>query len=627
MHVGPIVAGAKAMAAVVNDTTTTILPFNDAVKHTSTVASAASDAIDEATSSIKGYVAAAVGAASVTAMLANSVREYAAAQTEADTVAANGVDSLGRANEVTTLAESWGELTAAVSRANTIIGGAFAATANLGGALNMVKNVVVNLTGILATLAGWMGSLFNFFANGPPVFLAFAVAVKAVAVALGILAQIIITRAIVGMITYMVLGTAMTPMQLAWAAASYVAATATTVLSGAVWLLNAALAVLAAIGAPIWVVIAAAIAAVVVVAAALYALYQLLAASDPAADKEAQMKAMGEKTREATKSVHELSDALEKKIRQFNMTDKEKELEDYNDKLQETRNLWGDAVANELLDQQSKLIDQLDALEAAKKAQEAADEQRKDRNKALMDIDNEWYSRNLTDIEKKVLALRKVGANIEQIKIATEQLQQIEAQKKSDEDKKSIAQSIAEIEKEAAEFGMSALEKRIAAAQAIGSQEADILRIKKAGQEIEAREAGKKKADEVAKRVTEHAKEAAKLKETVEGPLGAYKKKLEDIKRLREVGAISGDIAMRAEAAAQKDLMDATKSSGGSLESPKALLKGSAEAELATNRAGTPIEKLTALQKQQLSEAEKARRQLEEINKKTQEAQDALVGI
>lgn len=628
MHVGPIVAGAKAMAAVVNDTTTTILPFNDAVKHTSTVANAASDAIDEATSSIKGYVAAAVGAASVTAMLANSVREYAATQTEADTVAVNGVDALGRANEVTTLAESWGQLTAAVSRANTIIGGAFAATANLGGAMNVLKNIVVNLTGILATLAGWLGSIFNFFANGPPILAAFAVAIKAVAVALGVLAQILITRAIVGMITYMVLGTAMTPMQLAWAAASYVASTATTILAGAVWLLNVALGVLAAIGAPIWITIGLAIAAVVVVAAALYALYQLLAGSDPVADKEAQMKALGEKTREAVKSAHDLSEALEKKIRQFSMTDKEKEMEDYNEKLQEVRNLWGDTVANELLDAHGKLIDQLDALEAAKKAQEAADEQRKERSKALMDIDNEWYARNLSDIEKKALALKKLGATIEEVARATEQMQQIEDQKKADEDRKTLAQQIADIEKQAAEFGKTDLEKRLAAAQALGASEAEILRIKKAGQEIEAREAGKKKADEVAKRVTEHAKEAAKMKEMVDGPMGAYKKKLEDIERLRKVGAISADVATRAEAAARKDLMDSMKDSSVKLDSsPKALLKGSAEAELATNRAGTPIEKLTALQKQQLSEAEKARRQLEEINKKTQEDIDWLVGI
>ncbi len=628
MSVGPIVVGAKALADTINSTQAAVLPFNDAVAATSSVTNAAASNIDEATSSVKGYVAAAIGAASVTAMLANAVKDYAAAQTTADTVSANGIDALGRANEVTTLAESWSHLSTAVTHANEVVGGAFAATANLGGALDVLTNVVNNLTGILATMAGWIGSIFNFFANGPPIFLAVAAAVKIVAAAIAILAQIIITRAIVGMITYLALGVAMTPMQLAWAVASYVAATGVSVLSGAVWLLNAALAVLAAIGAPVWLVIAAAIAAVVVVAAALYALYQLLAASDPAADKEAQMRAMGEKTREATKSVHDLSDALEKKIRQFSMTDKEKELENYNDKLQETRNLWGDTVANELLDAQGRMIDQLDALEAKKKAQKAADEQQKERNKALMDIDNEWYARNLSDIEKKALALKKLGANIEEVARATEQMQQTEAKKKSDEDRKTLAQQIADIEKQAAETGLSETEKRLRAAQKLNADTEQLNRIRAAGAKIESADASKKKSDEIAKRVEEHAKEAAKIKETADGPLGAYKKKLEDIERLRKVGAIGADVATRAESAASKEFKDSLSSgSNFKIDSPQALLKGSAEADLATNRAGTPIEKLTEVQKKQLVEVERSRRQLEEINKKTSEAQEFLVSI
>lgn len=626
MYTAPVVKGCAEAAQAVASLAGTLYPLDEALTATNNAAEKTVTGLQKLNTAFTGYFMAAVGAASATAILVKSLQAYEAAQDEANNVGMQGRDSMGRANEIETIADAWDRFTTALDKVIVKVGETIARSSGLTAAINTMTAIVQNtafvfngIATVLGTVLGWMQSL-------GPVTVALAVAAKLVAVAIGVALHVAITRAIVGLITYLALGTAMTPMQLAWAAASMVSTVATSALTVAVWMLNAALGVLMSIGLPFWAAMAALLAVVVVAALALYAAWSYFSSPDELEQKNAELEKMGEKIKEVMGPAHDAMESLNKKIEQFGMSDMAKEAADFKEKLEGIRDIYGDTVADELLAEYEQRLAKLDALEKKEKAVKEEKEKQANVTKALRDIDNEWYARNLTDIEKKVLALRKVGANLEQIKIATEQLQEIEAQKKADDNKKKLAESIADIEKQAAEYGMTETEKRIAAAKALGAQEADILRIKKAGAEIEAREAGKKKADEVAKRVEQHTKEAQKMKELVEGPLGAYKKRMAEITELRKVGQISSDVANKAEALAAKELKEGLAKEGKvTAESPKALLKGSAEAELANDRAKAPIEKLTDIQKQALAEAKRMKQALDDINRKTDKAQAELV--
>ncbi len=623
LNAAPLIAGAKAVANTMSDTSSAILPFNDSLAVTSKMADGVSDSIDEATSSIKGYVAAAVGAASVTAMMANAVREFAVAQDEATNAFTLGEDAIGRLNPPETLMLAWDRLGAAVNNANVIVGGTFASWAHLDDALKTLTNIVNNVGFWFSYLAAAAGAAFNFIANGPPIFMALAGALKIVAVALTIFVQLLFTRMLVGMVTYILLGKSYTVVTLAIAAAKFIAANATAIFTAAVWACNAALGVLAMLGAPIWLAIGIVIAGVLLVAIALYQIWQALAGADPAADKAARMEELRTMTQEATKGIDQMRDALDKAIRQDGMSDKEKELEAFAEELTHVRDLYGEVVAAELLAEHSANLDK----RAAQKAHTEELKNQKKVTEALAEVDNAWYDRNLSDIEKKVLALRKLGANTEQLAVATKQLQDIEDKKKGDEERKTLAESIRDIEKEAAEAGLTATEKRVLAAKALHAEESDIARIRAAGAKIEANEQHKKKVDELAKAVDARQKEAKAINEAAEGPLDKFKRKMADIERLRKAGTLTSAQAAKAASAVEKDLKEDFKKDGKDFDSPKALLKGTAEAALAEDRFKNPVDKLTDIQRQALAEAKRMRAGIDALNSQKEKETQYLVDM
>jgi hypothetical protein len=317
-----------------------------------------------------------------------------------------------------------------------------------------------------------------------------------------------------------------------------------------------------------------------------------------------------------------MRDALDKRIAQSGMSEQQKQIDDYSKSLDALRAKIGADQPNEMVAEFAKDLAKLNAQEAALKRQA-------DLAKSLRDIDNDWYARNLTDIEKKILALRKLGATTEQVALAAQQLAEIEKQQKADDERKELADSILEIEKQAAAAGLSDTEKRVQAARALHATEQEIARIRAAGAKIEANERDKKAAEARAKAVDDRKREADAIKKSAEGPLETFKRKMADIQRLsafKSANFTSADAAAAA-AAAEKELRESFKTKGGDIDSPKALLKGTAEAALAEDRAKNPVEKLTDIQRQALAEAKRARAALEAMNAKSDRELENLINM
>lgn len=162
-----------------------------------------------------------------------------------------------------------------------------------------------------------------------------------------------------------------------------------------------------------------------------------------------------------------------------------------------------------------------------------------------------------------------------------------------------IEEQIADIEKESAQAAMTKGQRMLDDLRRLGATEEDLAAGQEAANKLDATEAARKNAED-AKKLAEEAKR------TVDNisPFDKYKKQVEDITRLSNVGALKPRDAERALNAAGAGLL---KSLSGKeafkIESPKALLKGTADAELAADRAKTPIERLTEVEKQQLKEA------------------------
>ncbi|HEY1600625.1 MAG TPA: hypothetical protein VGG64_13540 [Pirellulales bacterium] len=137
------------------------------------------------------------------------------------------------------LAESLKTVRDATSEASAAFGASFASWANLRTVAENVANAVRHLTPAFSAAGAILGVFFRPFAAFLPIVAGVSVILKSLSVVIGIALHIALTRIIVQMITYRVLGTAMTPLTLAWAVAK-------KVLAGAMWVANAALAALRA---------------------------------------------------------------------------------------------------------------------------------------------------------------------------------------------------------------------------------------------------------------------------------------------------------------------------------------------------------------------------------------------
>lgn len=164
-----------------------------------------------------------------------------------------------------------------------------------------------------------------------------------------------------------------------------------------------------------------------------------------------------------------------------------------------------------------------------------------------------------------------------------------------------ITEEIAAIEKEGAQAGLTKGQRMLDDLERLGATQQQIAAAKIDADKLDAIETQKKNAED-AKRVVEESKRL------VDGisPFDKYKKQAADISRLLAVGALKPADAERAAKAAGLGLIKTLHGQEAfKVENPKALLKGSADAELAADKMKTPFEKFTEVQQQQLAECRK----------------------
>lgn len=269
--------------------------------------------------------------------------------------------------------------------------------------------------------------------------------------------------------------------------------------------------------------------------------------------------------------------------------------------------------------------------EAAKKANASIE-------KDLMSMEAKLAGMGLSSIEKQIVMLDVIkGANPEQLKRARSVLEETEQRERQAE----VMKQIAALEKRAEQSGMSPLEKTLSDLADSGAKPEQLEGIKAKLQAAQAEEEAKKRVLDMEqvqanlarqreamwlRERNQNAQNAESLRRSLMTPAEQYEKKMQDIENLRKVNAIDAQTAERAGLAAMADFQKTlTSGTGRDTAGPKLLAKGSYEDEIAKNRQQNPIEALTAIEKQQLEQAQRMLDELRKVSENTGKALDELV--
>lgn len=566
---------------------------NQKLTETASRAAHAGWAFDKASKSARNYYRAigqgAIGGVSlVRAITAGAKRE----QADADRARKSGGEAPA------TLIESWRKLGQVVNDAFAAFGSAFNKAAGLTDFIQRFAGTIQKLTPLLQLTGYLAGGVAGFFLRVADAVIPVIVAIEAFTGVLRLLLPLLTAWAvnriifwITGFNTRIILTTVLT---WAWTAATTAAA--------------AAMAVLRAISGPVWILIGVLVTAAV---AALYAFWNVLKMivapfqwlwSSLTGTKvkidTAQVADAADEFETARENAQRLQEQLSQQVRQFGWSEQKKQLADYIAELKKNGDITADEREARIADfqQQQQTLEVLKKMSAeAKRRQEAA--------KTLADMQAEIDQMGMSEAEKRLDDLRRSGTMNEQELNQARQLLYIQERKaKWMDEQKRKAEEAADLQRKAAEAAEQAAEK---AAKA----EADRLEKTRRWKE-------------------ELARQGQALKDSVATPLEEYRKRMAEIGRLLALGAANPVDAMRAADAAGQTLEDALGGVASAVaESPKALLKGTAEAALAENRAKNPIERLTDVQKKQLEEARKAKAALDTINATLKAGKDFIANF
>jgi hypothetical protein len=314
------------------------------------------------------------------------------------------------------------------------------------------------------------------------------------------------------------------------------------------------------------------------------------------------------KFKEQIEDIDKIIETASERVRQFGWSEQQKEL----DKLQKRLAQEGpDAAAGKLgllpheaAQRQIELQD-LHAKEAAlKKQADLAEKLAKLRERAL--------DAARSESQQAIAELRAMGASAEQLAQAQAYVSAQEQATKTLADREQLVKMLADLERTASQARMSEAEKRIDAAKRLGATEQDLARIRAAQAKIDAAAsraqslAARKAADDRLKG------EASRIKDSLLTPLESYQKKMQEIARLRDVGALNDQFAQRAADAADAELRQSLRADRRSETANPQFVgsRGSYQAGLLEDRLRTQ-DTQTDLQRQQLAEAQKSRTALD----------------
>lgn len=628
---------AAATISTTRQVVNALTPADNALKTTASIVDKATVSFQRINGAAAGYLRTMLGIGAGGATVARAIRAFSDQQQFERKIGAIGPD-------VIILVDAWDRLTSAVNKAFVAFGRGLNETGNLTQTLTMLISAVENLAGAMLFAGRIAGYVWNFLFNFPPTFLFLAGAIKVATIALTIYAHILITRAVVGTLTYILLGQRMSVIQLLIASRFYIMTAATYAWTFALAGARLAMSALIAIGTPAWVALSIVIGAVVGVTLALVYAWNRLVGSNVQLSPR-PMQELGDAAADAASEVSRMNDELLSAIRNLRFGQAQRELMDFENSI---RNV-GDFVMvmaasfSELsfATQQLGISDPMEDLVGVaqilreleigrfKTLQDQRTELQKqaDVAKTLSDLSKEYRQAGMTDTQKRLDDLAAQGASASQLEDAAQTLAALEKINQTQADRVELARTIADIENEASLAGLSDMEKRLELARRLGATEEEIARIRAAQAAIDdasRMEEERRKQEQYFKDLESRGKS---LTESLRTPFEELQAKLQDVERLRLVGAISDQTARRATEAANAEFRQSLGRSSFEAASPQALLKGSAEASLAANRATNPIENLTKIQREQLAEAKKMTNRLDGVLTELQDADVSVVNF
>jgi hypothetical protein len=454
---------------------------------------AASRAYGAANQAAGGYLKTLLGlgsAAAATRSAMGGVKSFAAAG------AGDRVDP-GTAMK---LAQAFKDVRDAVDKLWLSFGRAFARWGDLAGATETLRSVVQRLTPVFEVLGAVAGIAFRVFVLFAPVVIALAVAMKLLSGVLGIIVHVLFVRWITQLATTLILGTAMTPIALAVAAAKLVWA-------AAMWAVTAAFSAFGLVALPVLLPIITAIGLIVGVGYGLYKLWSWFSNAPKATDRAEEMRQIARATEEATKGVGEYIDRLREANATAGMSEQQKQMREFGkmlDEAQEKVEAAGGIFDRSAYEQQLKT--QLDIAEAIKRQ---ADEQER---------------------------VRKI----------------------EDERRQAGQELVASAQRALDIYGMTANEVAIYDARAKEVLESDLASAMALHAKLDALEEEKRKREEIAKIARDaaeaQAREAKAVIDSVKTPVEQIQERLDKLQALRQAGAISEEIYGRALAAEEQKL-------------------------------------------------------------------------
>lgn len=271
--------------------------------------------------------------------------------------------------------------------------------------------------------------------------------------------------------------------------------------------------------------------------------------------------------------------------------------------------------------------------ESLKEAREAINEVSVDARRAGMDE----YQKKMHAFKYSIYEANDaagIGGVTEEQKHAMRQYQYALDELKVAEQKAKIAKELKDLEKESAQASMTRGQRMLDDLRRAGASAKEIAAAQKQANEIDRIQKEKDDAREKKRKDAERERLVSEAQRTIAGisPKDKLEAEYRDIKRLYAAGAIDKRNAIRAGLAATQEYREALatdfkKTAGGSLASPAALMKGSAEADLARDREMSQANLLTNLQKQELDVARKQEQLLKQMLAEIQNNNEQTVGI
>lgn len=533
---------------------------NKSLKETAMSAAEAGSMFEKATRNAKNYWRAASGGAIGGISLARAIK--AGAVQEKQENARMRASGDGTKN-IVGVSDAWAKLAKTVDKAFAAFGYAFNKSSGLSNFLMKVAGTMEKFLPLLELAGQMFGYVVGMILKMSEVLIPVIAAIHVLIPAFALLGKLILAMAVNALIKWLIGFNT-------WTIISTIATYAYAVALGVA---SAAMALLRAISGPVWLIIGA---AVMIAVGAIWVFWHAIKlvlwpfieawkwlTGTPATIDTSSIQGSAEDFTAARDAAQGLADTLQNDVWRYGWSEQKKQLTDYVNEL----NKVGDMANDERQARIESFKANQQTLQVLEQQTAAFAKYKKDREDVEA-IEKRVAQHGMSEREKTLDNMRRAGAGDDLIGRANQALYIEERKNALAEKEKQLAEDAAKAQKEAADQAAEAAKKRLEDAKQWRQSIID---------------------------------QGKAMKESVMTPLEKYQAKLAEITKLLALGAINPVTAMRAADLAAKEMKDGFDASVKEVASPQALLKGTAEAALAENRAKSPIDKLTDIQRQQLA--------------------------